>query len=485
MERTTFNSLLAILMLGSSLSYAQIATDDQKDLYVQESADDYSQIQRITKPLSLNVVIEQGMRKNFAENIRRKNINILDNNLKDTKESFYLPNVQLSLQTSKQRLATLKDGTRDGGKTAKTPTGSLGLELGDYTVYNWGKDYLSYLNSKETIERNIDKAKEESRDFRQNLILTYTNLLYLKEITRIKKEQLRNASFIYRLNREKVTLKKVTKHDYYQARSEYLRAQQEYFTAKLDYEKIQEEIAALIDDPPGTKYTVRQDFGYTKIKMTKKAALSLAYKNAPHIKDAKLTSNVRVREYEVALRDNMPLPKLSVNLGTYKHNFAPKESQTLYETETNSNNIELVATVNATWTIFGDGGLFNKRKLANARLQKETANWNYNSMRRSVENYVINIFKQFENSHDQIKIYSARVPSLKKRMDLALNRYLEKRGRYNDFHLALVERYETEIENVKLKYNYFLAKVQLAQVIGVEELPGESFEDIIVREGTK
>jgi len=484
MDRTTFKA--AFLCLGLSLvAQAQISTEPNADLYVQESADDYSQIRKVTKPLSLNIVIEQGMRKNFGENIRKKSVNILGNQLKDTKESFYLPNVQVALQTSKHRLATLKDGSRDGGKTPKGPSGSLGLELGDYTVYNWGKDYLDYLNSKETIERNIQKEKEGSREFRQNLILNYTNLLYLKEVTRIRKEQLRNASFIYRLNREKVTLKKVTKHDYYQARSEYLRAQQEYFTAKLDYEKTQEEIATLIDDPPGTQYTIRQEFGHSKIKLTRRAALQLAYKNAPFIKDAKLTNKLRIRDYEVALRENMPLPKLSVNLGTYKHNFASKASQTLYETETNSNNIELVAQVNATWTIFGDGGVFNKRKLANARLEKETSKWNYNSSRRNVENYITNIYKQFENSHDQIKIYNARIPSLKKRMDLALNRYLEKRGRYNDFHLALVERYETEVENVKLKYDYFLAKVQLAQVVGVEELPGENFENIILRESSK
>ena len=460
-------------------------TMSQDDLYVQETSEDFSQVQKIMKPLSLNIVLEQGKRKNFEENIRKKNLNILANNLIDAKESFYLPNVQLKVETNNQRLGTIKDGSRDGGKTPKGPSGTLGLEFGDYTVFNWGKDYLSYLNTKETIERDILKRKEESRDFRQNLILAYTNLLYLKEVTRIMKDQLRNASFIYRLNREKVTLKKVTKHDYYQARTEYLRGQQEYFTAKLAFEQAQEEMATLINDAPGTLYTIRENFGYTKIKMTKKSALELAYKNAPYIKNAKLTNNIRIREYEIALRDNMPLPKVSLNLGTYKHNFDSKESQTLYETESNSNNIELVASVNATWTIFGDGGVFNRRKLANSRMQRETSDWNYKSTRRTVENIITNIFQQFNNNHDQIKIYDARVPSLKKRLDLALNRYLEKRGRYNDFHLALVERYEAEVANVKLKYEYFLAKVKLAQIIGVEDLPGETFETIISKTGDK
>ena len=59
-----------------------------QDLYVQEISDDYSDINQILKPLSLNIAIEQGMRKNFSENIRQNKKEIYKNQIQDNKESF-------------------------------------------------------------------------------------------------------------------------------------------------------------------------------------------------------------------------------------------------------------------------------------------------------------------------------------------------------------------------------------------------------------
>lgn len=467
------------LYLATLLIFTTLNSQAQKDIYIQEAAQDFSEVQKIMKPLTLNTVLEQGMRKNFDENIRLNSVEIFKNNLKDTENKFYYPNLDLVLKTESQRIGTLKAGTKDEGRNPKAPSGSFGLEFSDFTVFNWGKDYLSFLNDKETIERQIDQQKENSREFRQDLIANYFKLIYLKDLVKIKKEQLRNASFIYRMNREKLTLKKISKHDYYQARAEYLRSQQEYFETKLNFETASEELAALIDDPPGTQYIINEEFKYTKVKVSKKNALAIAYQKAPIISDAKLNKNNAIRDYEVALKDNLPLPKVTLNLGSYKHNFTGSSSKTLYETETDSNNIELVASVSATWNIFGDGGLFNKRKLANSRIAKETSNWNYKSARRFVEQKVINIFQNIENYQDRIKILEARVPSLKKRLDLALDRYLERKSRYNDFHLALEELFEAEEQQATVKYLYFLQKIELAQLIGIEDLPGESFDSLV------
>ncbi len=452
-----------------------------QDLYVQEISDDYSDINQILKPLSLNIAIEQGMRKNFSENIRQNKKEIYKNQIQDNKESFYYPNLNLTLNASNQRIGTLKESGATTSRTSNVPTGSFGLEFGEYSIFNWGKDYLSYLNTKEFLERNKEKTSEESREFRQSIIIAYTNLIYLEQTVRIKKEQLRTSSFIYRLNRERVIQKKVSKHEYYQARSEYLRAQQEYFETKLTYENAHEEMAKLIDDEPGTKYQISQKFRHEKIKITLRGALDLSKKHSPFIKDGIASENIKKREYEIALKDNMPLPKITLDLGTYKHHFSPEGTRTLYQVDEENSNLELVATVNASWSIFGDGGLFNRRKLANARLAKENSTWNARSAKRSVEAYITKLFQEFSNAHDKIKILEARVPSLKKTMDLANNKYIESKGRYTDFHIALVEYFDAQLDYEKLKWEYTRNKILLAQIIGLEDLPGESFDNIIIK----
>lgn len=457
-----------------------------QDLYVQELIDTNEDLNRIRKVVTLNEVIEQGMRKNFGENIRKNNEYIIQNNIEDNKESFYLPKLSLTLDATTQRIGSLNRQEDTSGLRSKIPTGSFGLEMGDYSIFNWGKDYLAYQNEKEDLEREKEQLKEKSREFRQNLIILFTKNIYLQEVVRIKKEQLRNSSFVYRLNREKVTQSKTTKHDYYQSRSEYLRAQQEYFEAKLSAQQANESLAEAIDDSPGTMYIIEQVARHEKVKLTLDGSIQLAKKNAPFIKDAFVKENIATREYEIALKDNMALPKISVDLGTYKHRFSQSDSSTNFQNSAGARNLEVVAVVSAKWNIFGDGGVFNRRKLANSRLEKENSTWDHRSAKRNVELLIANIFQDFSNSHDLIKILEARVPSQKKTMELSLNNYIDGKGKYTDFHLSLMEYDQAQIRLEELKWNYLRNKILLAQIIGLEELPGESFDTLMkAKEGDK
>ncbi len=469
--------ILSTLLVWSLPAFAQSGHTYKDKMYIEEASEDFSELKRTTKVLNLELVLEQGLRKNYDEKIRKNTSTILLNQLSDTKDKFWFPNLNLVFKSDSQRVGTIFEGSNDN-RTSKTPTGSFGLEVEDYTIFNWGKDYLSFLNAKETIERSVEVQKEESRDLRQNLILTYTKLLYLNEVVKLKKQQLRNASFVYRLNREKVPLKKVSKHGYYQSRSDYLRAQDEYYQAKLDLEMENENMAELLNDPAQIKYVLNDEFKYTKIKITNNGAFKIAYENSPFLKTTKLNQRTTHRDYEIALRNNLPLPKISVDLGSYKHQFGT-DSSTNYATNT-GNSIEVVASINATWSIFGDGGLLNKRTLANSRLSMRNAEIGHEATRRAVEKKIAKIYHQFRNIDDRLKILSSRVPSLKNRLDLALDSYLERKGNYTDFQLALYENFSTQASEIELKWNYFNLKVQLAQLIGVDELPGEVFDRVVL-----
>ncbi len=469
--------ILSILIVWGTTIHAQTSHTHPDKLYVEEAASDLTDVRRNSKVLTLEIVLEQGMRKNYNEQIRKKSGEILLNQLQDNSDQFWFPNLNLTLQSSTQRVGTVVEGSRDS-RTTRTPTGSFGLEVENFTVWNWGKDYLSFKNNKETIERNIEIQKEQTRNFRQNLISTYTKLLYLNEVLKLKKQQLRNASFVYRLNREKVPLKKVSKHGYYQSRSDYLRAQDEYYQAKINLEIEFENMAELLNDPPEIKYLLNDEFKYSKIKMTSKGAYKIAYKNSPFLRTAKLNQRTTTRDYEIALRNNLPLPTISIDLGSYKHEFGG-DSTTRFATSA-GNSIELVASVNATWTLFGDGGLLNRRALATSRMTKENAQLTLEATRRAVEKEIAKIYRRLRNIDDRLKILTSRVPSLKNRLDLALDSYLERKSSYTDYQLALFESYETQASEVELKWTHFNLKIQLAQLIGVEELPGHVFDRIVL-----
>jgi outer membrane protein TolC len=450
------------------------------DGYVQ-SIDQRAQSNTNYKALHLNDVIEQGLRSNHEQEIRKYQSEILDLSWKDTWEEFWIPKVTLSFNTDEQRLGTLKSGDDTTNKRSKTPSGSLALDFGDYTIFNWGKDYLAFLNTKETYKRSKAVLKEESRNLKHDLIENYFKLYFLKEVERIKRDQLRHASFIYRLNREKITLKKTTREDYYLSRAEYLRAQNEYHDAKNNVQLQNEEVARLINDEVGTKYLLRDSLKYEVINTSLNEAIALAKKTNPD----SLTANARVenakRSYELALKENLPLPKISVKLGAYDYRFDSNNNSTTYSTGPGNSDIDIVASINASWSITGTGGLFNRRKTRTSMLSKHIAFSNRGLVHREIEADLKSRFFTVTSLQNQINILDARIPTLQKTFDTVLENYMNKRTKYINFKNTLIELTEAQILMEQSKFLHLFNKVELARTIGLEDFPGENFENLAVK----
>lgn len=452
----------------------------ESEIYIQE-ADRYK-ISDTYKNLQLNDVIEQGLRKNFDQNIRVQKDNLSEIQFQGVKNAFWLPELKINLTTAKQKISTLSSGsTAPSAPNPTTPTGALGLSLGDYTVFNWGKDYALYLNKKSTFERNRQILDESRRELKLNLIENFFNLMTTKNIEKIRQDQLRQASFIYRLNKEKITIGKTSKQEYYLSRSEYLRAQNNYHEAKLNSDIADENTSYLIADEVGTKYVLNESMDYRRIKISIEDSLNFATQNNPTLLSDKTTVNNAERSYDVALKENMPLPKFSVNLGAYSKKFGATSNQTTYETYSGSSNVELVASINASWSLTGEDGLFNSNKLAISRIGKEIAFKELEKDKHFTQSFIRQTYKNILSFQNQIVIYEARIPSLQKSFDTILENYLSGKSKFYDFHLALDELTTTKITYEQIKLNHLREKLTLAKLAGLEDFPGENFEQLAVR----
>lgn len=452
----------------------------ESEIYIQEA--DKFKLAETYKNLFLNDVIEQGLRKNYDQNIRSQRNEVNELEWQGAKSAFWMPDLKINLTTTPQRISTLHRSSRTPTTTtATTPTGTLGLTLGDYTVFNWGKDYALYLNTKSVYERTKETFDESKRELKLDLISNYFTLMSMKNIEKIRQDQLRQASFVYRLNKEKITIGKTSKQDYYQARSEYLKAQNDYHDAKLQSDIADENMSYLIADEVGTKYIINENLDYRRIKISLEDTLKLALQRNPTLLNNKTSLDVAEREYDVALKENMPLPKFSVNLGAYNKRFGPTTNRTVYETYGGSGNVELVAAVNATWALTGEDGLFNSNKIALSRMGKEIAYRELDKNRHFTNSYVRQTYQNILSLQNQILILEARLPSLQKSFDTILENYLGARTKYNDFHLALVELTETKILFEQTRLNHLKEKLTLAKLAGLEDFPGENFEQLATR----
>jgi outer membrane protein TolC len=452
----------------------------ESEIYIQE-ADKYKLAQTF-KNLHLNDVIEQGLRKNYQQNIRGQLDALSEIQFLGAKNAFWLPELKVNLTTANQRISTLHSSSRAPlDPNPSTPSGSLGLSLGNYTVFNWGKDYALYLNKKSLYSRNKQIYDESKRELKLDLIGTYFLLMSSKNIEKIQQDQLRQASFVYRLNKEKITIGKTTKQDYYLARSEYLKAQNDYHTAKNIADTADENMAFLIADEIGTKYVLNEALEYKRIKITLEDSISTATKNNPTLLTNKTLIENAERSYDVALKENMPLPKFSVNLGAYNKNFGPSSNSTMYETYSGSGNVELVASINASWSLTGEDGFLNSNKLAIGRIGKEIALKEYEKNSHFTQSFIRQTYLSILSLQNQIVILEARLPSLQKTFDTVLENYLSSKTKYYDFHLILDELTSTKVLYEQTKLQHLREKLTLAKLSGIEDFPGENFEQLAVR----
>lgn len=471
----------SILLVYPSQLQAQNASDElsSEEMYFQNKNED--NLKEFFRNLSLQGAIEQALRANFNEKARVQNDYLLDLNFEDTKTEFWMPKLAISFVSEEQRIATVKSGNQNSGATSKEASGYIRLGFDDYTLFNWGKDYLQYLNDKQTYERTKEQFKEQKRNLKHNVIIAYFDLLKSKKVEEIARDQLRHASFIYRLNKEKASVKKITAQEFYQARSEYLLAQEAYHNAKNDVLISDENLATLIGDKVGTRYVPEDELNYEKLRLSFNESIQLSEKNNPLVRDFDLAIDLAKRDEEITRRQDLPLPKVSIKLGAYNYTYGDDENSTRYRTGSNNNNVEVVAAINATWALTGRDGILNSRRREISAATKALAFKQKEAAIRNANGDIRNHYKAIQKYQNVITILEANLPTLQKSFDSALENYLNKRVSYNDYHLSLMGLIDARTRLEDARFNHTREKIKLAATIGVEDFPGQNFERLATK----
>jgi len=451
---------------------------DRSDDVLQKMRD--SDFEVTYRPILLREMIETGLRQNFDQTIREYQSSLLEISMDNAHDSFWYPRLKIDLSSGPHPIIDLSRWETQ----PSDPGGYLGIGFDNYTVFNWGKDYLTYLNSKTTYKRGKDSIIEDRRAFRHQMIIAFFNLWQIHEIEKIWQENLRQAAFIYKLNRQKVELKKVRIEEYHQARSEYLRAQQSYQQARINVEIADEEISNLLNNDIGTRYTLKETLAYLTLDDQFSELLQYALEKNSSILDAATELEISSRAYKIALKDNMPLPKFSLNLGGYSHVAGTGINSTKYSTggTLGNNSLDLVAAVNATWTLWGVNGFLNRRLQQTAKVQKDIAEKRLQQSKVQTSSLTRQYYRKVLNYQDQIKILAASIENDSKLVDEALDSYMNGKAIFLDFKHALDNHTSSQINFVQNKFLHLKNKIMLAEEMGMDDMPGKNFEELALLE---
>ncbi|HXH74796.1 MAG TPA: TolC family protein [Bacteriovoracaceae bacterium] len=439
--------------------------------------------ERAGRILDLRSVLEEAFRRNPLERIRDVQKEQLELRKTDIFEEFWLPNVSLEMDTGNHRIDQLRESSQPiaaGTGVQNAPTGSLGLVIEEYTVFNWGRDYLQYLNQKQVLNRGTQQLQEGHRRLKFALITQYFNLIRVKEILRILQEQLRQTSFIHRLAREKLQLRKIRAQEYYQTRSEYLRSQTDYQQGLFLVGIEEEKMANLLGDEYQGAYRSVEQLKYVSLNTTMEESLKQAQEASVDFRNAKLAYDTSSRTYEKALKDNLPLPKFGFNLGTYRTGFDPNGTSYSYATDS-GRNIELKASIDMTWTLIGEGGFFNSRINQQAFLNKKITEINFFNTRRELDVKVRTIYKTLRFLEQKVEIAQFQHRNAQSNYDSVLDNYMEGKAYYPDIKLAVDNLVSSHVNSENVKFEHLVKKLELADFMGLEDFPGENFESLAVK----
>ena len=432
--------------------------------------------------IELRSVVEEALRRNPFERVRTNTNARIDLMKQDLFESFWLPTLTLDLNAQDHKYDRFYNSQNQatGAGSQVSPGGNIGVTVKDYTVFNWGRDYLEYLNDKQVLNREEQRLRESRRKLRFAVIVQYFALVRAKEVVRIRREQLRQGSFIHRLAREKLQLRKIPAMEYYQTRGEFLRAQTEYQQALFDVGQEEERLANLMGDDYHPSYRTTEQLKFVTMGTTASEALSEALRRSPAYLDAKVQYETATRTYEKTLKENLPLPKFTVGVGTYQQNFGPNGNSWGRSTPT-GRNVEMVAAVNMSWTLLGEGGLFNNRVNKRAYLDKRIAEIQYFNAKREIEVRLRTLIRTLRFLEQKVTIADYQDKNARSNFDSTLDNYTAGRTAFPQIKLSLDNWVLSEINSENVKFDHLLKKVEIADWMGLDDLPGENFETLAVR----
>ena len=151
------NKLAAIYLIACSfITYGQDLLDQEDLNSLEQNTLQNKDLNNLNKnasrSISLQTAIEEGLRLNYEQKIRKYEFQINEINFDDAFDDFFFPKVNLNLATSSDHFVeNLYRDNYDNAQDPRTPNGYVGIEIEDYTLFNWGRDYLDYLNSKDNI----------------------------------------------------------------------------------------------------------------------------------------------------------------------------------------------------------------------------------------------------------------------------------------------------------------------------------------------
>lgn len=418
------------------------------------------------------------MRNNLDVQLQHMSLRNNELTYENAWDQMYLPSVALDLTSgADQTIAQIPGSGANGSQNEHGyPNSSAQLVLGQYNLYNFGRDKLQFDQAKLTWLRAKEALEEFKRSIRFQVIIAFWTYKSTLDKLDANQRSVDIAQAIVDLQQSRVPLGKATATDVSSSTVDLLNAKNNRDQAESAAKTALFTLNILLGDKAGTHYRIEEQINFLPIKVTEQVLYETYLRESPDMKNARLALTNSQLNLELTHKNQLPLPTIQFSGVTVGYNNGYYGTTNGITTQ-NANpsalsNLDVSARINLTIPLIGQGGFLNHRVVESAQLQvdqnelqlRNTANKDLQQILQIVQS-----IHQFETAvSNNRQSYRSSIAVLQSVFDNFMKNTTVSRLDIRD---ALNQASTSEIALTDALVQHLNYKTQLAAYIGVDYLP--------------
>lgn len=430
--------------------------------------------------LTLALALAKAHRNNPTLYARRLTQELREIEFDNAWARMFLPQISLNATglspfTIAQLAGTQASAIGSGALEHGTPSAGSTISIGQYDLFNFGKDRDRYDIARLEVERTRQNVHEVERQVRFETIAAVFNLKTQQDLLDVAHRSVEAARAVFELVRSRVASGRAQSAELASIEADLLTAKNALIAAQTSYSQALWALNVVLGDPLDHPYNVRSGIKYIKFKMPLEDAVRVFKENSPLVREARKNLEQARLTMKLAEKNALPLPTVTFSGITVGRNFTSAGTTSANDTSPGNGNVNLSAQLNFSIPLVGDGGFLNGRALRAAEINEELAELrlinagNYGEANvRGLYTKVIQAENLIENNErlfkDSLKVFEAALSALQTRGQVSRLDMRDAIARLREAELAFTR-------SVLDHYNY---KLELANAIGVDRFPEEN-----------
>ncbi len=425
--------------------------------------------------LTLKMAIERAMENNLDLKENKLSLQASEINYDNAWDQMYMPQISLILNSNAAKtLANLPGGEYGTANNNNGyPSSSAQIALGQYNLYNFGRDKLVFDQAKLDWKRNQEIYEEQRRATRFQTINAFWALKSHMDKLNAYERSVEMANAIVNLQRSRAALQKANWTDVDSSSFDLVTTKNLRDQAQSDVKAALFTLNVLLGDEVGKRYEIDEEVVFLPIKVTEDVLYETYLKESPNMKSAVRDLLKSQLALELTEKNLLPLPTVKFSGVTVGYgNNAYGGSMSGFTQSAGASNFDISAGINLTVPLTGPGGLFGRRTVRLSEIQKETTEVHIrniaNKDRQSIFQFVQSI-RQFEKTVDNNQQgYKNSINVLENVFERFMRHEQVSRLEIRD---AISQARDSETALTDAILTHLSYKTQLAAFIGVDYLP--------------